>query len=186
LRKAVPGKNRPAIFLDRDGVLIVEKDFSISPDEIEFYPETLAALAAIKNDYLKVVVSNQSGVARGYFKSEDVEKFNSELDRRLRGNGTVIDGWYFCPHGPEDNCPCRKPKPGLIQRAMEELGADPGQSWIIGDKSSDIEAGKACGINTILVKTGYGGKEPGASTVSPDYTAADIRDAVEHINRSSK
>lgn len=181
------GQNgRPAVFLDRDGVLIVEKDFSISPDDIEFFPETVDALNALGDRYLKIVISNQSGIARGYFKSEDVRKFNSELSRRLIKAGITIDGWYFCPHGPNDNCSCRKPKPGMIIKASKELGADPGQSWVIGDKSSDVEAGKSYGAKTILVKTGYGGAEPGATDVNPDYTADNLRDAIEYINRSDR
>lgn len=175
---------RPAIFLDRDGVLIVEKNFSISPEDIEFYPETLDAVAAIKGNYLKVVISNQSGIARGYFKSEDVERFNTELDKKLRARGIRIDGWYFCPHGPEDNCSCRKPKPGMILKAAEDLGIDPGRSWVLGDKSSDIEAGKTSGARTILVKTGYRGAEPGGADVIPDYSADNLRDAIDFINRS--
>ncbi len=176
---------RPAVFLDRDGVLIVERDFLIDPGDIEFYPETIKALAAIKNHYMKIVISNQSGIARGYFSSEDVERVNSEISRTLGAKGIFIDAWFFCPHGPGDGCSCRKPRPGMILDAAEKLNIDLEKSWIIGDKSSDIEAGKACGIKTIMVNTGYGGSEAGASKVNPDYTASDIGDAIEYINRSS-
>lgn len=176
---------RPAIFLDRDGVLIVERDFLMNIDDIEFYPETIKALAAIKNDYIKIVVSNQSGIARGYFTSEDVERINNEISKMLIGKGIIIDAWFFCPHGPEHECSCRKPQPGMILEAAEKLNIDLKKSWIIGDKSSDIEAGKASGIKTILVKTGYGGSEPGASNANPDFTASDIGEAIECINRSA-
>jgi D-glycero-D-manno-heptose 1,7-bisphosphate phosphatase len=176
---------RPAIFLDRDGVLIVEKDFVVAPDDIEFYPETIAALNAINGKYLKVVVSNQSGIARGFFSSEDVEKFNVELSKRLIRKGITIDSWRFCPHGPEDNCDCRKPRPGLILESAEKMNIDLKNSWIIGDKSSDIEAGKAAGIKTILVKTGYAGVEPGNIDTVPDFAALNIREAIDYINRSA-
>ncbi|UCC80112.1 MAG: HAD family hydrolase [Candidatus Zixiibacteriota bacterium] len=176
---------RPAIFLDRDGVLIVERDFLVDPDDVEFYPETIEALAAVKNDYMKIVISNQSGIARGYFSSEDVERVNSEISRMLGDKGIFIDAWFFCPHGPGDGCSCRKPRPGMILEAAERLNIDLEKSWIIGDKSSDIEAGKASGIKTIMVNTGYGGSEPGASKVDPHYTASNIGDAIEYINRSS-
>jgi len=176
---------RPAVFLDRDGVLVVEKDFIVDPDDIEFYPRTIKALAAIKNKYLKVVVSNQSGIARGFFSSEDVERFDIELSKRLSEKGIVIDAWYFCPHGPEDDCPCRKPRPGMILEAARKMNIDLKNSWIIGDKSSDIGAGKASGIKTVLVNTGYGGSEPGASNVNPDFTASDLGEAIEYINRSA-
>ena len=176
---------RPAIFLDRDGVLIVEKDFLVDPDDIEFYPETIRALSAIKDDYIKIVVSNQSGITRGYFTSEDVERINSEISKLLGAQGIVIDAWLFCPHGPEDECSCRKPRPGMILRAAEKFNIDLKKSWIMCDKSSDIEAGKASGIKTVLVKTGYGGSEPRTSNADPDFTASDIGEAIEYINRST-
>lgn len=177
-------EKKPAIFLDRDGVLIVEKDFLISEDEIEFYPETFESLKSINSDYLKIVVSNQSGIARGYFTSQDVEMLNDLLSRRLADKGILIDAWYFCPHGPEEDCDCRKPRPGMILEAAEKLNIDLSRSWIIGDKTSDIEAGKASGLKTILVRTGYGGAETGARDVNPDFTASGIREAIDYINRS--
>jgi len=176
---------RPAIFLDRDGVLIVEKDFLVNPDDVEFYPETIEALNSIKNGYFKIVISNQSGVARGYFTSEDVKRVNSEISKMLGGKGIFIDAWFFCPHGPEDNCACRKPRPGMILEAAEKMNIDLENSWIIGDKSSDIEAGKASRIKTILVKTGYGGAESGSKNIDPDFTALNIREAIDYINRSA-
>ena len=176
---------RPAIFLDRDGVLIVERNFLVNPDDIEFYPETMESLASITDNYVKIVISNQSGIARGYFSEKDVRRINDEISRQLASSGILIDGWYFCPHGPEDGCSCRKPRPGMILKAAEKFNIDFNKSWIIGDKSSDIEAGKAAGIKTILVKTGYGGSEPGASNTSPDFTASNIGEAIEYINRST-
>jgi len=177
-------KKRPAIFLDRDGVLIVEKNFLVDPADIEFFPQTISALTAIKSDYLKIVISNQSGIARGYFSAADVDRIDSELSTRLNGHGIFIDSWYYCPHGPEDNCSCRKPGTGMITSAARELNIDLAASWMIGDKTSDIEAGKKTGLRTILVKTGYGGAEPEALNVTPDYTAPDILGAIEYINRS--
>jgi D-glycero-D-manno-heptose 1,7-bisphosphate phosphatase len=177
-------EKKAAIFLDRDGVLIKEKDFLISENEIEFFPETFESLRSINSDYLKIVVSNQSGVARGYFTSADVRKLNGILSRRLADNGILIDAWYFCPHGPEDDCSCRKPRPGMISEAAEKMNIELSRSWIIGDKTSDIEAGKVSGMKTVLVKTGYAGAEPGARNASPDFTAAGIREAIDYINRS--
>jgi D-glycero-D-manno-heptose 1,7-bisphosphate phosphatase len=180
----MPRTGRPAVFLDRDGVLIVEKDFLNSTEDIEFYPETIESLRSIKSQYLKIVISNQSGVARGYFSSKDVEKLNSHLSELLADNGISIDAWYFCPHGPDDGCSCRKPAPGMILEAADKLDIDLSKSWIIGDKSSDIEAGMTSGVKTILVKSGYAGAEPGSRDIKPDFTAADIREAVDYINRS--
>jgi D-glycero-D-manno-heptose 1,7-bisphosphate phosphatase len=177
-------RHRPALFLDRDGVIIREKDFQIDINEIELYPDTLEALSALDGRYLKLVISNQSGVARGRFSEDDVRKFNSVLENMLEDSGIKMDGWYFCPHGPDDNCPCRKPRPGMILRAAEDLSIALADSWLVGDKSSDIMAGQAAGLKTILVKTGYAGREPGGSNVIPRYLAGNLLEAVEIINGS--
>jgi histidinol-phosphate phosphatase family protein len=174
----------PALFLDRDGVIIKEKNFQIDIESIELYPETLEALSALDKRYLKVVISNQSGVARGHFSQEDVNRFNLSLENLLANSGIRIDAWYFCPHGPDDNCPCRKPRPGMILRAAGDLSIALDESWLVGDKSSDILAGKAAGLRTILVMTGYAGREPGSSNVRPDYPADNLFEAVKIINRS--
>lgn len=180
----MPKTKKPAVFLDRDGVLIVEKDFLISRDDIEFFPRTFESLKSLNNGFLKIVVSNQSGIARGYFTQEDVEKLNDIISHKLADKGIVIDAWYFCPHGPEDDCGCRKPRPGMLLEAAKKMNIDLNRSWMIGDKTSDIVAGKASGAKTVLVKTGYGGAEPGARDIHPDFTAADIREAIDYINRS--
>lgn len=178
-------KKRPAIFLDRDGVIIKEKNFLIDPDDIEFIPETIEAFDRINDKFAKVIVSNQSGISRGLFSAEDVEKFNEALSNKLSEKGIFIDGWYFCPHGPDDDCKCRKPQPGMIFTAAVELNIDLENSWIIGDKSSDIAAGKSAGVRAILVKTGYGGNEDNASEAAPIYIANNILDAINYINRSA-
>jgi D-glycero-D-manno-heptose 1,7-bisphosphate phosphatase len=175
---------RPALFLDRDGVIIKEKDFQINVDGIEFYPETIDALLAVDERFMKVVISNQSGVARGMFSENDVRVFNSGLESVLAESGIEIDGWYFCPHGPHDNCPCRKPGPGMILKAAEDLSISLDDSWLVGDKSSDILAGRAAGVKAILVNTGYCGREPGGSNVEPDFLAGNLLEAVKIINRS--
>lgn len=177
-------EKRPVLFLDRDGVIIVEKKFQIDIEEMEFYPKSADALKAVDRRFLKVVVSNQSGVARKKFTQDEVEKFNHALSDKLKREGISIDGWYFCPHGPGDRCLCRKPQPGMLLRAAEELSIELKESWMIGDKSSDILAGKAAGTRTILVRTGYAGKEPGTVPVKPDHTADNLYDAVQFINRS--
>lgn len=136
----------------------------------------------IDHGFLKVIVSNQSGVARGLFSSQDVLRFNAALNEKLSSEGINIDGWYFCPHGPDDDCPCRKPRPGLLLEAARKLNINLEQSWMIGDKSSDVGAGRAVGIRTILVKTGYGGQEPAHDSFAADYIADDLYDAVKLIN----
>lgn len=175
---------RRAIFLDRDGVMIVEKNFQIEGSKIEFYPKTFDALRAIQPEFFKIVVSNQSGIARKIFTRDDVEEFNLSLSEKLNREGIRIDGWYFCPHAPLDNCLCRKPQPGMLLRAAGELSIELKESWMVGDKSSDILAGQAAGVHTVLVKTGYAGKEQGTIPVKPDHIADNLYDAVQYINRS--
>ncbi len=179
-----PNRKRSALFLDRDGVIIVEKNFQIDIEAMEFYPGAVDALKAVDRRFLKVVVSNQSGVARKKFTQDDVEKFNHALSGKLKSESVTIDGWYFCPHGPLDNCMCRKPKPGMLLKTADELLVELKESWMIGDKSSDILAGQAAGVKTVLVKTGYAGKEPGAVPVKPDHIADSLYDAVQFINES--
>ncbi len=172
-----------AVFLDRDGVIIVEKNFHCDPETIEFIPGSVRALQKLSSGHQLVVVSNQSGIARGYFTEDDVRKFQDALNQRLRQSGIAVSGWYFCPHGPADNCSCRKPNPGMILQAAGDLSIDLGASWMVGDKSSDIGAGRAAGLRTVLVGTGYAGKEPGASVVKPDYITASLLSAADIIVR---
>lgn len=171
----------PAIFLDRDGVIIVEKNFQADPDSIEFLPQSIKALQNSNKLYKLIIVSNQSGVARGYFTLDDVIAFNNHLDSILKNNDINITGWFFCPHGPDDSCECRKPNTGMILKAASEHGIDLEKSWMIGDKSSDIQAGMNAGLKTILVKTGYGGKEANAYEIVPDFLADNLYDAIEII-----
>lgn len=177
-------KKRPVLFLDRDGVIIMEKNFQIDIGAMEFYPGAVDALREADQRFKKIVVSNQSGIARKRFTQDDVDKFNLTLAGKLNKEGIRMDGWYFCPHGPGDNCMCRKPKPGMLLRAAEELSVELKESWMIGDKSSDILAGQNAGTKTILVRTGYAGKEPDAIPVKPDHIADNLYDAVQFINRS--
>ena len=177
-------EKRPAVFLDRDGVIIKEKNFLIDPEEIDFYPGSIEALKKIDNIFAKVIVSNQSGIARGYFTEKDLKIFNLNLEKMMAEFFIRIDGWYYCPHGPDDDCDCRKPKTGMITKAVAELNLDLKQSWIIGDKSSDIKTGEIAGMKTILVKTGYGGNEPNAYNIKPDYYADDLLASINYINGS--
>ncbi len=174
----------PAVFFDRDGVIIEDKDYQIEVDEIELFDDTIEALKTLDRRYLKIVVSNQSGIGRGYFSADDVVEFNRYLADLLKKDGIRIDGWYFCPHVPEDNCDCRKPGTGMITNAADDHFIDLINSWIIGDKYSDIMAGRASGIKTILIKTGCGGEDGAHSDVSPDYRADNLLMAIEMINRS--
>jgi len=156
----------PAVFLDRDGTIIEEVDYLDSLDKVELLPGIPEALFALRAGGFKLfVVTNQSGVARGLFDETFVHETHEFLSRKLKEFGCPVDGFYFCPHHPTEGrgryriqCSCRKPKPGMILQAIKEHNLDLSQCWMVGDKKSDIMAGKNAGIKTVLVLTGYGRK----------------------------
>jgi len=172
---------RGAVFLDRDGVVISEKDFIADPTKLEFISGSIEAIKLIPSHFLKIIISNQSGIGRGYFSTAQVESFNTHLLRELEKNGAFIDEIYYCPHKPEDNCNCRKPRTGLFEQAKKKFSIDFAKSWVVGDKSSDILAGKNIAARTVLVLTGYGGNEKGGTDSKPDYMAKNLLEAVELI-----
>lgn len=154
---------KPAVFLDRDGTINVEKDYLYRVDEFEFTPGAVEAIRLLNQaGYLVVVVTNQSGVGRGYYTEADVEVLHSHIDRVLVSQGAWVDAWYYCPHHehakPPYNqaCDCRKPLPGMLLQAAADHAIDLTRSWMVGDKPVDIEAGKAAGCRPVLVMTGYG------------------------------
>lgn len=154
--------SRPAVFLDRDGTIIEDKGFLGDPADVEILPTVPQALKLLAdNGYATVVVSNQSGIARGYFDHATVERVNAEITRRLAEHGVAIDAWYWCSHY-DDGCDCRKPEPGLVQRAMTDRPIDLGRSAMIGDRGSDVELGQRLGMPGILVPgpLAYTGPEP--------------------------
>lgn len=178
-------KNKKAVFLDRDGVILEDKHYLVDIKDLEFIPRAIEALKNIPEDYLKIIVSNQSGVGRGYFTINQLHLFNDKLLSELKKHGVFINELYYCPHIPDENCECRKPKTGMFLKAKQQLGIDLSQSWMIGDKSSDIQAGKKISAKTIQVHTGYSGKEPGSSKIEPDYYVESLFQAVEIINNES-
>ncbi len=181
---------RPAVFLDRDGTLIREAHYLSRMEDLEVLPGVPEGLGRLRRaGFALVGVTNQSGVARGYFDLSFVEAVHREIDRRL-GPAAALDGWYVCPHHPEFTgpCGCRKPEPGLVLRAAAELGLDPGRSWVVGDKPADLELARRTGCRAVLVRTGYGRETEerlGASGVKPDAIADDLRAAADRILGSS-
>jgi D-glycero-D-manno-heptose 1,7-bisphosphate phosphatase len=147
----------PAIFLDRDGTIIVEKNYPSHPDQVALVEGAIAGLRAMaKHGYPLVVVSNQSGIGRGYFSIEQADAVERRVIDLLASEGVTVAAWYRCPHAPDAGCACRKPAPGMIHSAVRDLDLDPARSFIIGDKWSDIELAAAVGAVGILVTTGYG------------------------------
>ena len=149
----------PAIFLDRDGVLIENKpDYVRDWSQVKIIPEAIQALSlAAARPYKIVIVTNQSAVGRGLMPPATAEGINRRLVHLIHHRGGQVDGVYMCPHKPDDDCVCRKPRPGLLLQAARELSLDLQRSWMIGDAWSDLQAGQRAGVrHTILLKTGRG------------------------------
>src|SRR5262245_39345312 len=148
---------RRFVLLDRDGTINAERHYLSDPGQLELLPGVAAGLAEMQRLGLGlVVVTNQSGIARGYFSDARLAEIHNRMGALLHSAGVHLDGIYVCPHGPDDGCEGRKPLPGLVTHAAGELGFDPAQAFVIGDKPCDIELGREVGATTLLVRTGYG------------------------------
>jgi len=149
---------RPAVFLDRDGVIIEHRDDYVkSLAEVVFIPGALEALARLaRHDVLIVVATNQSAIGRGLLTRADADAINTHVLKRIAAAGGRVDGLYLCPHRPEDGCACRKPAPGMLLEAARDLGIDLAASAMIGDSLTDMLAAQAAGVRPILVLTGLG------------------------------
>ena len=155
---------KAAVFLDRDGTLNVDKGYVHRIEDWEWIPGAIDAIAALKKaGFLVIIITNQAGLARGYYDEADMTNLHAMINEELKEHGAKIDGFYHCPHHPEFGsileCECRKPMPGMINQASQDFDIDLGRSWLVGDKASDIQAGLSAGIKSILVLTGYGNKE---------------------------
>jgi D-glycero-D-manno-heptose 1,7-bisphosphate phosphatase len=153
---------QPALFLDRDGVIIENRpDYVRGWQDVEIYPQALAALAALKaSPYRIVIVTNQSGVGRGLIPLQTAEEINRKLVQAIEAAGGRLDAVFMCPHAPADHCPCRKPKPGLLLEAAHRLSLDLSPSIVVGDALTDVIAGRAAGISrSVLVRTGRGAEQ---------------------------
>jgi D-glycero-D-manno-heptose 1,7-bisphosphate phosphatase len=184
---------RPAVFLDRDGTLSHEVGYVNHPSRFRLYPWSVDAVRAINGaGWLAVVVTNQAGVARGYFPEEVVRDVMHRLEGAVAAGGAHLDAVYVCLHHPtlgeppyRKDCDCRKPRPGLLKRAEAELGADLSRSWVVGDRRSDLQLAWSVGARGALVQTGYGRGELEYLSPSwdrrPDLVAPHTLEAVEHI-----
>jgi histidinol-phosphate phosphatase family protein len=176
-----------AVFLDRDGVITEDPPhYAHKLSDLKLVPRSAEAIKLLNQHNFKVIIiSNQSGIARGYYAEADWITFNEGMYQELRKAGANIDAAYCCPHKPEDNCSCRKPKPGMIIQAANDFNIHIKDSYMIGDKLSDIEAGQNVGCKeSILVQTGKGCEEAKQHTShSDDKTVADLYDAVAYILR---
>jgi len=168
---------RPAVFLDRDGTLMRDVDYCGDPKGVDLFGGVPEALRKLKDfGYKLIVITNQSGIARGYFNEEQYRAVEAEVALQV-GRG-LIDATYYCPHLPEDGCKCRKPSPEMIFQAARDHDVDLARSFFIGDKVSDLECGRNAGVKTILVRTGYGSETDGCLA---DFVAHDLGEAANTI-----
>ncbi|MGD0872553.1 MAG: HAD family hydrolase [Bryobacteraceae bacterium] len=167
---------RPAVFFDRDGTLMEEVGYCADPRQVRLYPGVPLALRELKAaGFLTFIVTNQSGIARGFFTEAQYRAVQAQLLAEI-GPG-LIDASYFCPDAPGVPSSCRKPEPGMLLQAARDFAIDLPRSYFIGDKSADIECGRRAGTRTILVMTGYGSLE----TCTPDWRAPDVAQAIRLV-----
>lgn len=183
-------QKRKAIFLDRDGVINIERSYIKTPEDFELYEFTPGAIKKInQSDYLAIVITNQSMIAQNMCTLDELENIHRKLDSELERHGAYIDAIYFCPHHPEQinleenadlriDCECRKPKPGMFLTAAQDFNIDLKKSFMIGDTERDIIAGSVAGCRTIGVLTGYGLK---GSTIRPDYMFDNLEKAIDYL-----
>ena len=176
---------RGAVFLDRDGTINEEVHYLDDPDHLYLIPGAAEAIRLLNEaDIMTIVVSNQAGVGRGYFSVTTVEAIHEQLAKQLFGHGAHIDAIYYCVHHPNEGCDCRKPKTGMLKQAAREHSIDTHLSFMVGDKVSDLQAGRQVGCQTVLVLTGHGEKAREslqATYFRPDCVSLDLRDAVKWI-----
>ncbi len=173
-------KLNKAVFLDRDGVITVDKDYLFEVDDLEFKSGIFKLLIHLKElGYLLIVITNQSGIGRGYYSLDEFRTFNSVMENYLLKRGIVIDKVFFCPHIPEDKCDCRKPNIGLVKKAISQFKIDASKSWFIGDKDSDMRAAVNGGIKYKIFVVGKQGQNQ--KKIDFDYVVNDLLDIREII-----
>jgi len=184
---------RRAVFLDRDGTVAEEVGYVNHASRIRLLPGSAGAVKRVRDaGFLAVVVTNQAGVARDYFEEFVVHQANRRLVELLEREGAALDGIYYCPHHPREgappyrqDCECRKPRPGMLRQAAQDLGIDLTRSYMVGDGVVDVGAARAAGVVPVLVLTGYGRghleHRRSRWTVEPEHIAEDLSEAVEWI-----
>jgi D-glycero-D-manno-heptose 1,7-bisphosphate phosphatase len=176
---------RVTVFLDRDGTINEEVGYLDDPYRLRLIPGAAEAIRLLNNaGILVIVVSNQAGVGRGYFSAATVEAIHQQLAKQLVDHSAYVDDIYYCPHHPNEGCECRKPKAGMLLQAARKHGIDMRRAFIVGDKVSDLDAGRQVGCRTVLVLTGYGEQAREAfnnSIFQPDYISSNLYDAAKWI-----
>ena len=182
-----------AIFIDKDGTLIPDIPYNINPDLITLTDTAIPALRLLQeHHFLLILISNQSGVARGFFTETDLDGVSKKLDDLLRKEGITMNGFYYCPHFEKGTveeynvaCDCRKPAPGLILKAAKDFSVDLSQSWMIGDILNDVEAGRRAGCQTILLNNGSETEWEMNEIRKPHYEVKNLGEAANIIARNT-
>jgi D-glycero-D-manno-heptose 1,7-bisphosphate phosphatase len=181
---------KKAVFLDRDGVITQDPPhYAHRADQLRIIPKSSEAIKLLNdNNFYVVVISNQSGIARGYYPKKETHIFNKLVEKELEKNDAKIDAFYFCPHHPKakikkyrKECNCRKPKPGMIKKASKDFDIDITKSYMVGDRQIDVLAGKSAGCKTIHVLTGIGKEQLSKLKINSDFTAENLYEAVKKI-----
>ena len=186
-------EKRKAVFLDKDGTIIPDIPYNVNPDLITLAKGVVEGLKLLQQQcFLFIVISNQAGVARGYFKVEDLRPVEQKLNQLFNKEGLDIAHYYFCPHHPDGKipeyaiaCNCRKPKPGMIVQAVSELQIDVQSSWMIGDILNDVEAGNKAGCKTVLINNGNETEWVKGPFRTPTFVAANFLDAAKFISSNT-
>jgi D-glycero-D-manno-heptose 1,7-bisphosphate phosphatase len=186
-----PAALRPAVFLDRDGTIADEVGYLNHLSRFRMFPFAAGAVRRLNQAGLPVVViTNQSGVGRGYFPESLVNEVHEQMAQQLAAAGARVDGVYYCPHTSADNCTCRKPKTGMLDRAAREHALDLKRSFVVGDRHGDVELARNVGARSILVRTGYGEGELAWHAArwpsQPDLVAQDLAEAADWILRHTR
>lgn len=169
-----------AVFLDRDGTIARDAHYCSRLEDFHILPTVSEAITLLNQESFKVVVvTNQSGIARGYFNEDILSKIHQKMEQELANGGAKIDAIYYCPHHPNESCDCRKPKTGLYLQAARDLDINLKYSYVVGDMPMDIDAGRALGCKTVMVTTGP--SNGGAVIRAPDYVADNLLEASRWI-----
>ncbi|MHA1987179.1 MAG: D-glycero-alpha-D-manno-heptose-1,7-bisphosphate 7-phosphatase [Promethearchaeota archaeon] len=173
-----------AVILDRDGVLIEDKDFAYKIEDLEILPGVIKGLKMLQQKFKFFIVTNQSGIGRGYYTEEDFHKFNNHLIELLKIEKIKILKTFFCPHLREDSCDCRKPKTKFVEEIVDEFNVDIKKSWMFGDHPSDIQFGINGGCKTVFLTTGHGDRHVGelkSLNIDPTIISNNFLSAVQEI-----
>jgi D-glycero-D-manno-heptose 1,7-bisphosphate phosphatase len=180
---------RKAIILDRDGVLIEDKNYSYRIEDLEVLPGVIEGLKELQQDFIFFIVTNQSGIGRGYYTLEDFRKYNNYLISILKDNNIKIEKTFYCPHVREDNCDCRKPNPKYLREIAIQWDIDLESSWMIGDHPSDIQFGINGGCKTVYMITGHGKehlRDLEVRGIKPNLVHSNFFEATKEIMRLAK